>query len=223
MQYPKWQNLCTSMGILGAVLVAGFLPADLHIQSALADTPAYSLWSSSLNSISPAIPIDPDTKPVELGMKFSTDVSGKVTAIRFYRTVPIDSGYLIHLWYEQGNLLGNGVLIEGQQPTPGWQTIQLYPPVSTEAGKTYIASYYANGGQYPVNENFFQPKDDNTAAVDDSNASVRNGPLYALCDSELVNDEYKCRNGVYKYGSSGFPTETYKSSNYWIDVIFKPD
>lgn len=185
-----------------------------------ADTQTYSLWSSSPNSISPTIPMNLDTQSVELGMKFASNVPGKISAIRFYRTVPINSGYIIHLWDEQGNLLGNGVSIEGQQPTPGWQTIQLYPPVAIEAGKTYIASYYANGGNYPVNENFFQPKDD-TDAVDDT--SVSNGPLYALCDRQLVNGEYKCRNGLYKYGSSGFPTETYKSSNYWVDVIFKPD
>jgi Domain of unknown function (DUF4082) len=188
------------------------------------DTQAYSLWSSSPNSISPAIPIDPDRESVELGIKFSSNVPGKITAIQFYRTVPIDSGYIINLWDEQGNLLGNAMSIEGQQPTPGWQTVQLYPPVAIEAGKTYIASYYANGGSYPVNENFFQPKDDtDIAAVGDTSISVSNGPLYALCDRQLVDDEYKCRNGVYKYGLSGFPTETYKSSNYWVDVIFKPD
>jgi Domain of unknown function (DUF4082) len=187
------------------------------------DTQAYSLWSSSPNSISPTIPIDPDTEPVELGMKFTTNVPGKISAIQFYRTVPIDSSYLINLWDEQGNLLGNAVSIEGHQTTPGWQTVQLYPPVAIEAGKTYIASYYANNGRYPVNENFFQPKDDTNAAVDDNSFSVSNGPLYALCDRELADGEYKCRNGVYKYGLSGFPTETYKSSNYWVDVIFKPD
>src|SRR5262249_14777195 len=28
-------------------------------------------------------------------------------------------------------------------------------------------------------------------------------------------------NGVFKYGSSGgFPTQTYNSSNYWVDVVF---
>ncbi|MBW4666648.1 MAG: cysteine dioxygenase family protein [Cyanomargarita calcarea GSE-NOS-MK-12-04C] len=38
--YSLWQNQCISMGIFGAVLLAGFLAADLYIQSAEADTPA---------------------------------------------------------------------------------------------------------------------------------------------------------------------------------------
>ncbi|MBL1266144.1 DUF4082 domain-containing protein, partial [Methylomicrobium sp. RS1] len=27
-------------------------------------------------------------------------------------------------------------------------------------------------------------------------------------------------NGVYRYGSGGFPNSTYQSSNYWVDVLF---
>ncbi|MFH7024945.1 MAG: hypothetical protein ACHBN1_05985 [Heteroscytonema crispum UTEX LB 1556] len=48
------------------------------------ETQAYSLWSSSPNSISPTIPMDSDTESVGLGMKFSSNVPGKISAIRFY-------------------------------------------------------------------------------------------------------------------------------------------
>ena len=27
-------------------------------------------------------------------------------------------------------------------------------------------------------------------------------------------------NGVYKYGASGFPTLSYSSTNYWVDVVY---
>ncbi|WP_206750823.1 Ig-like domain-containing protein, partial [Cryobacterium cryoconiti] len=30
-------------------------------------------------------------------------------------------------------------------------------------------------------------------------------------------------NGVYKYGASAFPEQTYAASNYWVDVVFMPD
>ena len=30
-------------------------------------------------------------------------------------------------------------------------------------------------------------------------------------------------NGVFKYGPSGFPNSTYKSTNYWVDVVFATD
>ena len=28
-------------------------------------------------------------------------------------------------------------------------------------------------------------------------------------------------NGVYKYGASGFPNQTFNASNYWVDVVFE--
>ena len=29
-------------------------------------------------------------------------------------------------------------------------------------------------------------------------------------------------NGVYRYGAGGvFPTDTYQSTNYWVDVVFQ--
>jgi hypothetical protein len=30
-------------------------------------------------------------------------------------------------------------------------------------------------------------------------------------------------NGVYRYGASGFPSSSYHATNYWVDVVFKPD
>jgi hypothetical protein len=27
-------------------------------------------------------------------------------------------------------------------------------------------------------------------------------------------------NGVYVYGSGGFPTISYNANNYWVDVVF---
>jgi hypothetical protein len=149
--------------------------------------------------------VEADTQPIEIGVKFRTRVNGEVSAIRFYRDVPIDSGYVAHLWSATGELLGSGLAVEGQGPTPGWQTIQLYPPVPIVAGQTYIASYYASQGQYTVSENFFTQN------------TIRSGPLYILSNREEGG------NGVYIYGAGGgFPTETYKASNYWVDVIFTP-
>ncbi|HEY5137783.1 MAG TPA: DUF4082 domain-containing protein [Methylococcales bacterium] len=202
MQYFKGQNNRTIMRIAGIVLLAGLLPIGLQIQPASAETqtPTYSLWSN-------LSPISADTNPIELGFKFRTDVDGQISVIRFYRAVPIDSGYTVHLWSVTGELLGSGVAIEGQGPTPGWQKISLYPPVSIKAGQTYIASYYTSKGLYTIIENFFN----------DPKASLDNGPLHALRDGEDGS------NGIYTYAlGGGFPTESWHSSNYWIDVEFKP-
>ena len=29
-------------------------------------------------------------------------------------------------------------------------------------------------------------------------------------------------NGVYQYGGSAFPNQTYLTSNYWVDITFTP-
>ena len=46
-----------------------------------------------------------------------------------------------------------------------------------------------------------------------ANAGVDAPPLHALSNATALN-------GVYLYGSGGFPTESFNASNYWVDVIF---
>ena len=70
------------------------------------------------------------------------------------------------------------------------------------ANTVYVASYYAPNGGYAVDVNYFA-----TAGYD-------NAPLHALEDGVSGGD------GVYVYGSSGtFPTGSYQSDNYWVDVV----
>src|SRR6187200_1676922 len=75
-------------------------------------------------------------------------------------------------------------------------------PVPIVARTTYVASYYAPVGRYSSNNSYF------------ANAATTNGPLTALRNGTDGG------NGVYKYGATGFPTSTYQSSNYWVDVVF---
>jgi hypothetical protein len=182
----------------------GLFITTQYAQVATADTQAansqsYSFWGTfgKLNKS--------DNQPVELGIKFRPDVDGSVSAVRFFRAVPINSGYSVHIWSATGELLGTGVAIEGQQPTPGWQTVQVYPPVALKTGVTYVASYYASSGQYSISQDFF------------TNTTVTNGPLHKL------GDGVDGGNGVFVYGEGGgFPTQSYNASNYWVDVVFTP-
>ncbi|MGZ6456141.1 MAG: DUF4082 domain-containing protein [Bdellovibrio sp.] len=142
-----------------------------------------------------------DTAPVELGLKFQALTDGTVSAVRFYRGVAIPSGYRASLWDSNGNLLATGIIIEGQSPVPGWQTVQFSNPVSITANTTYVASYFASNGQYAFEEGM--------------DYDITNGNLVAL--GGIDNDG----NGVYKYDSvSGFPTDTYNNTNYFVDVVF---
>jgi hypothetical protein len=68
-----------------------------------------------------------------------------------------------------------------------------------------VASYFAPSGRYSGDNNFF--------AV----GGVDNGVLH------LLQDGVSGGNGLYRYGSSsGFPSQTYLASNYWVDVVFTP-
>ena len=86
----------------------------------------------------------------------------------------------------------------------GWQQANLPTPVGVTANTTYIVSYYAPVGRYALNEPYFT-------------AAVVKAPLRALADGEDGS------NGVYRYGASGFPTQTFNASNYWVDVVFSTD
>ncbi|MFI7544406.1 N,N-dimethylformamidase beta subunit family domain-containing protein [Actinoplanes sp. NPDC049599] len=156
-----------------------------------------SIWAASAV---PATPSDPDTAAVEVGLKFRADVAGRVTAVRFYKGNGNGGTHVGHLWSATGTLLGT-VTFTGESAT-GWQTATFATPVPVAAGTTYIVSYYAPTGRYAGDSGYF------TTGVD-------NGPLHALRDGA------DGANGVYRYGTGGgFPTDTWGSANYWVDVVF---
>jgi hypothetical protein len=159
-----------------------------------------SVWTTSTV---PGTPADSDTAAVEVGMRFRADVTGRVTAVRFYKGSGNSGTHVGHLWTGTGTLLGT-VTFTGETAT-GWQTATFATPVPITANTTYVVSYYAPAGRYAGDHGYFA-----TGGVD-------NGPLHALRDGADGG------NGVYRYGAGGgFPSNTWESSNYWVDVVFTP-
>ena len=77
--------------------------------------------------------------------------------------------------------------------------------VPITANTVYVVSYHANNGHYSADLNYFA-----TTGVDSP-------PLHALANGVSGG------NGVYGYGATSlFPTGTYSSANYWVDVVFQP-
>ena len=129
---------------LGISFFSNFLPNVTNVNLASAQSvPKAQTYTIFCQRI-PNNPIEQDSAPVEVGVKFFADVDGQISAIRFYRGVANDSVYVVNLWSANGLLLKQGIVIEGQQPAPGWQTVELYPPVNIQAGQTYVASYYSS-------------------------------------------------------------------------------
>jgi hypothetical protein len=157
-----------------------------------------SIWPASAR---PAVAAVGGTQSVELGTKFRADVSGYVTGIRFYKGATNTGTHIGSLWTSTGTRLAQVTF--SNETASGWQQANFATPVAIAAGTTYVVSYFAPNGAYSVDLNYFA-----------SSAQV-NAPLRALQNGTDGG------NGVYHYGSqSGFPSDTYSSSNYWVDVVF---
>ena len=142
-----------------------------------------------------------DTGAVELGVKFRSDDPGFITGIRFYKTAGNTGTHTGTLWSTAGANLGT-VTFAGESGT-GWQEAIFDAPIAIDADTTYVASYHTNAGNYAIGTSF-------------AGAGVDNPPLHALMGG--VDGP----NGVYQYGAGGvYPTATFGSSNYLVDVVFE--
>jgi hypothetical protein len=141
-----------------------------------------------------------DGQSIELGMKFQSAEAGFITGIRFYKGPGNTGTHTGHLWSSTGTLLAS--VLFTNETASGWQQANLSSPLAINPNTTYIVSYLSSGGGYSFTDNFFT-----TATV--------NGPLKGLANGE------DGPNGVYKYSNTAaFPTDTYQSSNYWVDIVF---
>jgi serine/threonine protein kinase len=160
---------------------------------------SYSLWD---DRVTPTPPVHADTSANELGVKFRAEVAGSITALRFYKSAGNTGTHVGHLWDSDGKLLAK-VTFANETPS-GWQRANLVPPVAIKANVTYVASYHTTVGNYSADHHFFAGK------------GVKRGPLHALADGVSGG------NGVFHSGASEFPMQTFMSTNYWVDVVFRP-
>ena len=155
-----------------------------------------SIWPSNPT---PSIISDSDTSSVELGVKFRSTQNGYICGIRFYKGSANTGTHIGKLWKSDGTNLATATFTN--ETASGWQQVSFASPVAITADTTYVASYLAPVGRYSANSNYFT-------------TGVTSSPLYAFSSAENAG------NGVYQYGSGGFPSSTYQASNYWVDVVF---
>jgi hypothetical protein len=156
-----------------------------------------TIWPST------ATPGTSDTnqsKPVELGVKFTSSSSGFITGVRFYKGVNNTGTHVGNLWSSTGTLLASATFTG--ESASGWQQVNFSSPVAITANTVYVASYFSPTGDFAVDRNYF-------------NVATNNPPLQALQNGASGP------NAVYNYGSSSaFPTTSFSASNYWVDVVF---
>src|SRR4029079_11892953 len=139
-----------------------------------------TIWNATATPGTPAVT---DNQPIEVGLKFRSDVDGFVTAIRFYKGSLNTGTHVGHLWSSTDVMLAEATF--NGETASGWQEVSLSPAVAISANTTYIASYHSSG-YFAFDNGFFA-----TAGVD-------NAPLHAL------QAGVDGANGVFKYGASAF-------------------
>ena len=161
----------------------------------------FTIWQTSAAPGTPDATWDSD--PVELGVIFQAETAGSILGIRFYKGTGNTGTHIGNLWTTTGTRLATATFTS--ETASGWQQVMFATPVAVAANGTYIASYFAPHGNYAMDENYF------------ASAGFDNSPLHALSTPATGG------NGVFTYNAtSAFPTETWASSNYWVDVIFQP-
>jgi hypothetical protein len=158
-----------------------------------------SIWQPTAT---PSLIDSNDGKSVEVGLKFRSDTNGSVMGIRFYKATQNTGTHFGHLWDSSGTMLGSVTFSE--ETASGWQEATFSPPIAITANTDYVISYFAPVGHYSADAGYFDSR------------GVDHVPLRALSNSTGGG------NGIYRYTGvpGGFPTETYSSSNYWVDVVF---
>jgi hypothetical protein len=187
-----------SAAVSGARDIAGNVQTSPVSWSFATAAPAACPCSLFAATAAPVVSADPDTASVEVGVRFSSDVAGTVTGLRFYKGTGNTGTHVAHLWSSAGALLATATFVG--ESASGWQTVTFSAPVAITANTTYVASYVAPKGHYADDEGYFS-------------TPTNRAPLHAPADAAGAP------NGVYRYGTGGvFPTSSFNASNYWVDV-----
>ncbi len=138
-----------------------------------------------------------ESAAVELGVRFTSDIAGSISGVRFHKSAADTGTHTGSLWTADGALLATATFTD--ETTSGWQQVDFAQPVPIAAGGTYVASYHTDTGHFAADAGFF-------------NSGYDNPPLHA--PEGDANG-----NGVYRYGPSGFPGASYRNTNYWVDPV----
>ncbi|WP_431841288.1 DUF4082 domain-containing protein [Calidifontibacter indicus] len=183
--------LAAAVGVLGLAAVQTLSGGSAGAAAAVAPIGMFP------DNLAPSIAADTDRVPVELGVKFTPQQSGALTAVQYYQSARATGMNRATVWSSTGKAIAQ-VTFPVTTKT-GWRTVPLTTPVKLTAGQTYVASYFAPKGGYPTIEK-------NLAAA-----------------KTVSGFRLPAGAGVYKYGpTGGFPTSTYKGTNYLVDVVYSP-
>jgi hypothetical protein len=130
----------------------------------------------------------------ELGVKIQVGSAVRLTAIRFYKDSRETGTHVGTVWSSSGTVLAQTTF--ANETASGWQQQALSAPLTLQPGQTYVVSVGFNA--------YF---DYTTSGLQ---SQVTNGPLQSVADG---------KNGVFASSAGTFPTQSYKSTNYFVDLV----
>ena len=133
---------------------------------------------------------------LELGVKIRVSAPARLEAIRFHKDPAETGGHVGRVWSSTGTLLGSVAF--GSESGSGWQQADLAAALELAPGQTYVVSV-------GYNERFGMTRDGLLT-------SIASGPLSSVADGQ---------NGVYADAAGVFPTQSWSSSNYWVDAVVR--
>lgn len=179
-------------------VTAGALPFLLggHGAAAASQCPC-SLFGSatpSLLDLSVADGRSGDGLSYEMGVRIAVTAPARLTAIRFYKDSLETGTHTGRIWDASGHELAEVPF--QSETTSGWQSAPLSTPLELEPGQTYTVSVNINA--------YFVDQYD---ALDNE---IVSGPIGSIADGN---------NGVFAGAAGDYPTSSYRSSNYFVDVV----
>ena len=180
--------------LLVALLVVALWPLALAPVSAFAQnaTPLPLPMQSLFSGATPLALNATDGVPYELGTAFEARVAGCIVAIRYWKAPSESGAHRGHIWDADGKILAS-VSFENESDQ-GWQTATLPAPVAIRANANYLVSV-------DVHSHF-------AATQNALTAPLRRGDLSA--------------NAGFFGPPGAKPTQSFRGSNYFRDVVFEP-
>ena len=131
----------------------------------------------------------------ELGMRFVSDNTGLIQAIRYFKPASETGTHIGRVWSSTGQQLAS--ITFTNETASGWQQQTLATPLAINAGTSYVVSVNANS-YYSVTSNGF-------------GTAISNRGLTAPIGAGIYNDAI-----------GAFPGLVYQNENYFRDVVFTP-
>lgn len=143
-----------------------------------------------------------EDNPLELGIRFQSNVAGFVKGVRFFSDDDVDAAavYTGSLRMADGTLMASAVF-SGPVTSDTWTSVLFSAPVEISANTEYIVTYHSTR---------FNHSEQGGGAA----GPITNGPLSTPPSG-----------GVFRYENTFDPTGAgfaASNNNYWADVLFTP-